>query len=76
MRPDGLIFSDYPGSTVLVIDKSACRLMVYKFQESWKGNGNTDLIRAIFDNCEYNENGFVGEENLKRLTNYPKGSRF
>jgi len=36
LRPDGLIFSDYPGSTVLVIDKSACRLMVYKFQESWK----------------------------------------
>ena len=47
-----------------------------KFQESWKGNGNTDLIRAIFDNCEYNENGFVGEKNLKMLTKYPKGSRF
>ena len=46
-----------------------------KFQESWRGNGNTDVIRVIFDNCEYNENGFVGEENLIRLKNYPKGSR-
>jgi murein L,D-transpeptidase YafK len=36
LRPSGLIFNDYPGSAVVVIDKSACRLMVYKFQESWK----------------------------------------
>ncbi|MED5403188.1 MAG: L,D-transpeptidase family protein [SAR324 cluster bacterium] len=36
LRPSGLIFNDYHGSTVVVVDKSACRLMVYKFQESWK----------------------------------------
>ena len=36
LRPSGLIFNDYPGSTVIVIDKSMCRLMIYKFQESWK----------------------------------------
>jgi len=36
LRPSGLVFNDYPGSTVVVIDKSACRLMVYQFQESWK----------------------------------------
>ncbi len=34
--PSGLIFNDYPGATVVVVDKSACRLMVYRFQESWK----------------------------------------
>tara|TARA_Y100001949_G_scaffold79297_1_gene67090 strand:- start:372 stop:1337 length:966 start_codon:yes stop_codon:yes gene_type:complete len=36
LRPEGLIFNDYPESTVIVVDKSACRLMVYKFQNSWK----------------------------------------
>jgi len=36
LRPSGLIFNDYPNSTVVVIDKSMCQLMVYKFQESWK----------------------------------------
>jgi len=36
LRPSGLIFNDYPGSTVIVIDKSMCQLMVYKFQESWE----------------------------------------
>ena len=36
LRPSGLIFNDYPGSTVIVVDKSVCRLMVYKFQESWE----------------------------------------
>ena len=36
LLPSGLIFNDYPGSTVLVIDKSICRLMIYKFKNSWK----------------------------------------
>ena len=36
LRPEGLIFNDYPESTVIVVDKSACRLMVYKFQNYWK----------------------------------------
>ena len=47
-----------------------------KFQESWRGNGNTDLIRAVFENCEYNEKGFVGIENLRKIRTYPKGTRF
>ena len=47
-----------------------------KFQESWRGNGNTDLIRAVFENCEYNEKGFVGIENLRKIKTYPKGTRF
>ena len=46
------------------------------FQESWRGNGNTDLIRAVFENCEYNEKGFVGIENLRKIRTYPKGTRF
>ena len=36
LRPSGLIFNDYHGSTVVVVDKSTCRLMVYKFRESWE----------------------------------------
>ena len=36
LSPSGLIFNDYPGSTVLVIDKSICRLMIYKFKDSWQ----------------------------------------
>ena len=33
--PSSLIFFDYPGTTVIVVDKSICRLMVYGFQEEF-----------------------------------------
>ena len=33
--PSSLVFFDYPGSTVLVVDKSYCRLLVYQFKEEW-----------------------------------------
>ena len=38
--PSSLIFFDYPGSTVLIVDKSYCRLLVYQFQNEW------DLIKS------------------------------
>ena len=36
LLPSSMIFFDYPGSTVLVVDKSYCRLMVYQFQDEWE----------------------------------------
>ncbi len=36
LLPSSLIFYDYPGSSVIVVDKSVCRLMVYRFQEEWE----------------------------------------
>lgn len=36
LLPSSLIFFDYPGSTVIIIDKSVCRLMVYRYQEKWE----------------------------------------
>ena len=45
-----------------------------KFQESEMGNGDTEIIRAFFDNCEYREGDF-NIENLKKLKQYPRGTR-
>ena len=49
-----------------------CRLD--EFQESERGNGNTEIIRAFFDNCEY-RGGDFDIENLKKLKKYPRGTR-
>ena len=49
--------------------------MLPQFEESEKGNGNTDIIRAVFQNCEYKDE-FIGIENLQKLSKYPRGSRF
>ena len=38
------------------------------------GNGDTEIIRAFFDNCEYREGDF-NIENLKKLKQYPRGTR-
>ena len=45
-----------------------------EFEESEKGNGNTEIIRAFFDNCEY-RGGDFDIENLKKLKKYPRGTR-
>ena len=58
LRPSGLIFNDYPGSTVVVIDKSACRLMVYKFQESWKMNQVFPCTTGKVDGDKFHEGDF------------------
>ena len=49
--------------------------MLPDFEESEKGNGNTDIIRAIFDNCEYKDGNF-NIKDIKRLNKYPRGTRF
>ena len=49
--------------------------MLCDFEDSEKGNGNTDIIRAVFDNCEYKEGDF-DIKNLKTLDSYPRGTRF
>mgnify|MGYP007077429603 FL=1 len=49
--------------------------MLSDFEESEKGNGNTDIIRAVFDNCEYTNNKF-DINNLNTLSSYPRGTRF
>ena len=49
--------------------------MLPDFEESEKGNGNTDIIRAVFDNCEYKDGEF-NINKIKRLNNYPRGTRF
>ena len=55
LLPSSLIFYDYPGSSVIVVDKSVCRLMVYRFQEEWElkqsfpcttGKREGDKVRA------------------------------
>ena len=40
------------------------------------GNDNYNPSGAVFENCEYNEKGFVGIENLIKTNTYPKGTRF
>ena len=49
--------------------------MIDKFQDSEKGNGNTDVIRCVFDDCEYKGDNFPGVDKLKRLDRYPRGTR-
>tara|TARA_Y100000593_G_C4313662_1_gene339666 strand:- start:2897 stop:3652 length:756 start_codon:yes stop_codon:yes gene_type:complete len=49
--------------------------MLPDFEESEKGNGNTDIIRAIFDNCEYKEDDF-NIKDIRKLSRYPRGTRF
>ena len=58
LRPSGLIFNDYPGSTVVVIDKSVCRLMVYKFQESWKMDQVFPCTTGKVDGDKFHEGDF------------------
>tara|TARA_R100000734_G_C3318490_1_gene112696 strand:+ start:4280 stop:5041 length:762 start_codon:yes stop_codon:yes gene_type:complete len=45
------------------------------FQDSEIGNGNTDIVRAIFENCEYKYEEFDIKK-LKKLDKYPRGGRF
>jgi|TARA_B100000085_G_scaffold156615_1_gene142274 hypothetical protein len=51
-------------------------IMLSKFEESEKGNGNTDIIRAVYDNCEYQGKDFSGVESIRKLDRYPRGHRF
>ena len=50
--------------------------MLSDFEESEKGNGNTEIIRAVFEDCEYSGDNFAGVDKLKRLDSYPRGTRF
>tara|TARA_B100000287_G_scaffold194486_1_gene183633 strand:+ start:983 stop:1744 length:762 start_codon:yes stop_codon:yes gene_type:complete len=50
--------------------------MLPDFSDSEKGNGNTDLLRAIYDDCEYKGDDFPGVDSLKKLDKYPRGTRF
>ena len=36
LRPSALIFYDYPGATVIVVEKSGCELRVYRFGSQWE----------------------------------------
>ncbi len=58
LRPSGLIFNDYPGSTVIVIDKSVCRLMVYKFQKSWQMDKVFPCTTGKADGDKFHEGDF------------------
>ena len=49
--------------------------LMSEFGESEQDNGNTDLIRAVYVNCQYNKE-FVGEENLVKFKSYPRTARF
>jgi len=49
--------------------------MLSDYSDSEKGNGNTDIIRAVFDNCQY-QKGEFDMKNIKRLNSYPRGTRF
>ena len=50
--------------------------MLPEFEESEKGNGNTEIIRAVFEDCEYKGDNFLGVNKLKKLNKYPRGTRF
>ena len=50
--------------------------MLSDFEESEKGNGNTDIIRAVYDNCEYQGENFLGIDSIRKLNKYPRGNRF
>ena len=58
LRPSGLIFNDYHGSTVIVIDKSVCRLMVYKFHESWEMDKVFPCTTGKVDGDKFHEGDF------------------
>ncbi len=49
--------------------------MLNNFQDSEKGNGNTDIIRAVYDNCGYTDKKF-DINNINKLRKYPRGTRF
>lgn len=36
LRPSSLIFYDYPGATVVVVEKSGCELRVYRYGTKWE----------------------------------------
>ena len=49
--------------------------MLSNFEDSEKGNGNTDIIRAVFNNCGYTTGKF-DIKNVSKLNRYPRGTRF
>ena len=49
--------------------------MLSNFEDSEKGNGNTDIIRAVFNNCGYTKEKF-DIKRVNKLNRYPRGTRF
>ena len=49
--------------------------MLSNFEDSEKGNGNTDIIRAVFNNCGYTKEKF-DIKRVNKLNRNPRGTRF